>query len=261
VRVIASDRGYLMFTALTPVLLGLLIRFFPSNEGLAGKPGTNNSAQTLLTILVICACLSGAFSSGRELVKERAIYMRERAAGLSSGAYLFSKLLVLGVISVVQSVVLTLLVLAGRAMPVHGSVLGSPLLEITIAIAVVGLASMCLGLLVSAMVDTSEKAMPVLVVLTLFQVVLCGSLLSLTGQIGLEQLAWLSPSRWGFASVASTVNLNVINPPQGGFTDPLWNHTSSVWLRDMGIMIGLAVIYALLTWIKLRRTGPRARKG
>jgi ABC transport system ATP-binding/permease protein len=262
VRVIASDRGYLTVTALMPILLGVLIRFFPSNEGLAGAPGTNSSALELLTILVICACLSGIFSSGRELVKERAIYMRERAAGLSSGAYLCSKLLVLGVISIVQSVVLTLLVLAGRTMPPHGSVLGSPLLEITIGIAVVGLASMCLGLLVSAMVNTSEKAMPVLVVITLFQVVLCGALLSLNGLAGLEQLAWLAPSRWGFAAVGSTVDLNRINPQVGGgFTDPLWDHTSHTWLRDMGILIGLAVVYALLTWIKLRRTGPRARKG
>jgi ABC transport system ATP-binding/permease protein len=262
VRVIASDRGYLTFTALMPILLGALIRFFPAKEGLAGAPGTNNSALELLVILVICACLSGAFSSGRELVKERSIYIRERAAGLSSGAYLGSKLLVLGVISIVQSIVLTLLVLAGRTMPAHGSVLRSPLLEIVIGIVLVGLASMCLGLLVSALVNTSEKAMPVLVVLTLFQVVLCGALLSLNGLAGLEQLAWLAPSRWGFAAVASTVNLNVINPSIGGnFTDPLWNHTASTWLRDVGILIGLAVIYSLLTWLKLRRIGPRSRKG
>ena len=64
-------------------------------------------------MLVICACLSGAASSVRELVKERSIYVRERAAGLSSGAYLFSKLIVLGVISIVQSIVLVLLGLAG----------------------------------------------------------------------------------------------------------------------------------------------------
>jgi ABC transport system ATP-binding/permease protein len=262
IRVIAADRGYLTITALVPLLLGVLIRFFPSKEGLAGAPGTNTAALELLVILVICACLAGAFSSGRELVKERNIYIRERAAGLSSGAYLSSKLLVLGVISIVQSVVLTLLVLAGRKMPSHGSVLGSPLLELTIAIALVGLASMCLGLLVSAMVNTSEKAMPILVVLTLFQVVLCGALLSLNGTAGLKQLAWLAPSRWGFAAVASTVNLNVINPSvAGNFTDPLWDHSAANWLRDVGILIGLGVAFSLLAWIRLRRIGPRRRKG
>ena len=59
--------------------------------------------------MVICACLAGMASSVRELVKERSILTRERAAGLSSGAYLVSKLLVLGVISIVQSTLLVLL--------------------------------------------------------------------------------------------------------------------------------------------------------
>ena len=51
------------------------------------------------------------------MVKERAIYTRERSAGLSSGAYLASKLFVLGAISVVQSVVLVLIGLVGRPGP------------------------------------------------------------------------------------------------------------------------------------------------
>jgi ABC transport system ATP-binding/permease protein len=261
IRVISSDRGYLLATALLPVLIGGLIRFFPSKEGLAGIPHTNTAALELLTILVICACLTGAFSSGRELVKERSIYMRERAAGLSAGAYLCSKLLVLGVISILQSVVLTLLVLTGRAMPAHGAAIGNPLLELTIGIAGVGLASTCLGLLVSALVSTSEKATLVVIVLTLFQVVLCGALLPLNGSAGLEQLAWLSPSRWGFAAVASTVNLNFIDPTgPGAISDPLWNHSAGLWLREMGIMIGLAVAFSVLAWLRLRSMGPRRRR-
>jgi ABC transport system ATP-binding/permease protein len=104
--------------------------------------------------------------------------------------------------------------------------------------------------------------MPILVVLTLFQVVLCGALLSLNGSAGLKQLAWLAPSRWGFGAVASTVSLNVINPSiAGNFTDPLWQHSASNWLRDIGILIGLGVIFSLLAWVRLRRLGPRRRRG
>ena len=103
VRVIASDRGYLIFTGLLPVILGVLIYFVGNQQGLQGPPGLKANGSTVLLMLVICACLTGASLSVRELVKERAIYMRERAAGLSSGAYLSSKLLVLGVISLLQS--------------------------------------------------------------------------------------------------------------------------------------------------------------
>ena len=54
----------------------------------------------------------------------------------------------------------------------------------------------------------------------------------------------------------------MITPAAGGnFTDPLWDHTAGNWLRDMGVLVGLAVIFSLLAWLRLRRLGPRRRKG
>ena len=65
-------------------------------------------------------------------------------------------------------------------MPAHGAFLtGAPLIEIMLGIAVLAVASMCLGLLVSALVSTSEKAMPFLVLLTMAQVILSGGVLLL----------------------------------------------------------------------------------
>jgi ABC-type multidrug transport system ATPase subunit/ABC-type multidrug transport system permease subunit len=261
VRVIASDRGYLTFMALLPIILGALISQVPAKHGLGGLPGTNVDAGTLLLILVICACLAGMASSVRELVKERSILTRERAAGLSSGAYLVSKLLVLGVISVLQSTVLILIGVSWRQMPAHGAFLTSaPLVELILGIALLAVASMCLGLFVSAIVSTSEKAMPFLVLFTMVQVVLSGYVVPLADNPGLKQLAMISPSRWGLAATASTVNLNVITPPGQGVVDPLWVQTSQHWLRDMGVMIGLAAIFALLAYLRLRSLGPRRRK-
>jgi ABC transport system ATP-binding/permease protein len=261
VRVIAADRGYLAFMGILPIILGVLINFVGSSQGLTGPPGTNQSAEEVLLILVICACLSGAASAVRELVKERAIYVRERAAGLSSGAYLSSKLIVLGVISIVQSAILVLIGLAGQKMPPKGALPGvPPLVEILIAIAVLALASMCLGLLVSALVSTSEKAMPFLVLLTMIQVILSGGVVSLVGKPGLEQLAYLAPSRWGFGAVASTVNLNVIGVVAPGSTDPLWAQNPGNWLKDMGALVGLGLVFTLITWFQMRRLGPRRRK-
>ena len=193
-RVIAADRGYVLFMGLLPLVLGLLIRFVPAMQGLAG-PNGNMSAQELLQILVTCACLAGTASSVRELVKERPIYIRELAAGLSPGAYLLSKLTLLGVISIVQSCVIVLLGVVGRELPAHGALLKSfPLLELLIAVAVLAVASMCLGLMVSAFVSTSEKAMPFLVMLTMFQVILSGGVLPFNGMNGLSQLSWIAPA-------------------------------------------------------------------
>jgi hypothetical protein len=261
VRVIASDRGYLTFMGLLPIILGILVALVPASEGLGGARGTNPDAGELLLIMVICACLAGMASAVRELVKERSIYTRERAVGLTSGAYLTSKLLVLGVISIAQSAVLVLIGVSWRPMPAHGALMvGAPLVEVILGIALLAVASMCLGLFVSAIVSTSEKAMPFLVLFTMIQVVLSGYVVPLANNAGLKYLATIAPSRWGFAAEATTVNLNVITPPAAGFTDPLWTQSSQNWLRDMGVMVGLAVIFTILAWLRLRSLGPRRRK-
>ncbi|MGH3189681.1 MAG: FHA domain-containing protein [Streptosporangiaceae bacterium] len=256
VRVIASDRGFLLFTGLTPLLLGVLIRLLAGKQGLANTPG-NTNATTVLILLVICAVLSGTASSLWEIVKERAIYRRERSAGLSSGAYLASKLVVLGAISIIQSAVFVLIGLGGVKGPSKGAGSLPPLVEILIAIAVLGLASMCLGLLVSALVSTSEKAVPFLVMLTLLQVVLSGGLLKLG--TGLKQFAYIAPSRWGFGAAASTINFNAFQAAKP-IADSFYDPTAADWLRDVVALIGLAALFSLITWIRLNSLGPRRRK-
>jgi hypothetical protein len=56
------------------------------------------------------------------------------------------------------------------------------------------------------------------------------------------------------------VNLNFISPPQSNGTDPLWTHASGTWLRDMGALIGLAVLFTLIAWYQMRRISPGRRR-
>src|ERR1022692_1469856 len=258
--VIAADRNYVAVLVLLPIILGGLIRAVPDPGGLAGPNNVN--AQPVLLILVMGACLTGVANAVRELVKERAIYTRERAAGLSAGAYLWSKLVVLGVISAVQAVVLVLIGLAGRPLPPSGAFLTSlPLVELMLAIAVLAVASMTAGLLISAVVDSSDKTMPLLVVVVLLEVVLSGAVFRLNGKAGLEQFSWLSPSRWGFGATASTANLNQVTPPPPGNTpDPLWQHSAHVWLQDMALQVAITVVLAAATWWSLYRASPGRRR-
>ncbi len=241
---------------LLPVILGGLIRAIPDAGGLVGP--SNGLAIQLLLILVMSACLIGVANAVREVVKERAIYTRERAAGLSPAAYLVSKLVVLGVISAVQSVVLVAIGLAGRPMPPRGVLTSFPLAEIMLGVAVLAIASMTIGLLISAAVNSSDKTLPLLVVTVLVEVVLSGGVIRLNGSAGLEQLAWLTPSRWGFAAVASTIDLNHVTPPPPGTSpDPLWNHSVHAWAVNMALQLVLAAVFALLTWRLLRRPARR----
>src|SRR5580693_3181941 len=252
VSVIASDRNYVGVIALLPVILGVLIRAIPDAGGLVGP--SNGLAIQLLLILVMSACLIGVANAVRELVKERTIYTRERAAGLSPAAYLASKLVVLGVISAVQAVVLVAIGLAGRPMPARGVLTSFPLGEIMLGVAVLAIASMTAGLLISAAVNSSDKTLPLLVVTVLVEVVLSGGVIRLNGSAGLQQLAWLTPSRWGFAAVASTIDLNHVTPPPPGSTpDPLWNHSVHAWVTSMVLQLVLSAVFALVTWTLLRR--------
>ena len=256
---IASDRNYVGVIALLPIILGGLIRAIPDPGGLTGT--SNGNAIQVLLILVMGACLIGVANAVRELVKERPIYTRERAAGLSPGAYLWSKLAILGLISAVQAVILVLIGLAGRPLPKHGAFLtAAPLVELMLGIAMLAIASMTAGLLISAVVNSSDKTMPLLVVAVLGEVVLSGGVFRLNGKAGLEQLAWFSPSRWGFGAVASTTNLNQVTPPPPGNTpDPLWQHSPHIWLLDMGMQLALTAVLAGLTWWRLHQASPGRR--
>jgi len=232
----------------------------PTAVGQASHGGVNQEASSLLLILVICACFAGAFNAVRELVKERAIYSRERAAGLSTASYLGSKLAVLGFISGVQAAIMVLIGLATRTLPPNGSFLHAfPLVELIIALALLAVVSMALGLFISASVNTSEKTMPILMVVVVVEVVLTGGVFAIAGKVGLEQVAWLSPSRWGYALTASTSNLNKIFPPSGT-VDHLWDHTGHQWLINMAALAVLGLVFAFLAWWQLLRQGP-ARRG
>jgi ABC-type transport system involved in multi-copper enzyme maturation permease subunit len=201
--------------------------------------------------------LTGAANAVRELVKERVIYRRERAVGLSRSAYLMSKVVVLGTVTVVQAVVLTLVALLGVDLGVPGGrgVLMPPLVEITVAVALLAFTAMMLGLFVSALVRKEEVTMPLLVLLAIVQVVFCGALLSLDGVPGLTQLSWLVPSRWAFAAMAGTVDLARISPGELS-SDPLFAHASGTWLVNVGMLLVLSLALGFLVARLLRRREP-----
>ena len=67
-------------------------------------------------------------------------------------------------------------------------------------------ASAMLGLVISSLVRSSEQIMPLFVVAVMAQLVLCGGMVPDTGRLGLDQLSFAMPARWGYAAAASTVS-------------------------------------------------------
>ncbi|MFE3593181.1 FHA domain-containing protein [Streptomyces niveus] len=264
--VIASDRGFLALMVILPAVLGVVSVVIPAEFGL-GPPEPpskfNGKAGTILLILAVGMCFSGAANSVRELIKERVIYERERATGLSRSAYLMSKVIVLGVITAFQGVILCGIGFAPRALPEDG-LLMPPAVEMCVVIIALGFTSMMFGLVISSLVKTAEKTMPLLVMFAIVQVVFTGTLFQVYGSPGLEQFAWLMPSRWAIAGTGSTLDLAHLMPPwepeNPTDLDPLWDHTVAQWGLNLTILLLIGVVCGLAVARLLRRHEPEVMR-
>ncbi|MER7920859.1 MULTISPECIES: FHA domain-containing protein [unclassified Streptomyces] len=272
VSVIVSDKGFLALTVILPAVLGSVSLLMNHDRGLLVNPAVdprtglhvpNGTATTVLLILSVGACFAGAANSVRELIKERVIYERERATGLSRSAYLMSKVVVLGAVTVLQGLMVGLIGFAPRTIPDRGVILGgSTLLELCLPIMALGFTSMMVGLVISSLVKTAEKTMPLLVMFAIIQVVFTGCLFTLHGTLGVNEFSYLMPSRWAVAAAGTTLDLNNIAPNNDnpGSTDPLWNHTAGAWSLDMIALLALGAVCGFFVARFLRRHEPEVMR-
>jgi ABC-type multidrug transport system ATPase subunit/pSer/pThr/pTyr-binding forkhead associated (FHA) protein len=269
VSVIASDRGFLALMVILPAVLGAVSTVIPSDFGFvrAPKGQFNQDSGTITLILVVGMCFSGAANSVRELIKERVIYERERAVGLSRSAYLMSKVIVLGVITAFQGVIICAIGFAPRELPDEALIM-PPAVEMCVAIIAIGFTSMMVGLVISSLVKTAEKTMPLLVMFAIVQVVFTGVLFKIYGSPGIEQFAYLMPARWAVGAVGATLDLgpgpgHLMAPwdrKQPLDTDPLWEHTTAQWSIDMAVLLALGIICAFAVARLLRRHEPEVMR-
>ncbi|MCE4944712.1 FHA domain-containing protein [Streptomyces albulus] len=265
VSVLASDRGFLALMVILPAVLGVVSLLIPSDYGLGYGPvarhQTNRDASTISLILAVGMCFSGAANSVRELIKERVIYERERATGLSRSAYLMSKIIVLGVATALQGVIIAAIGFSTRQMPSQGLIVAkAPAVEMTIAIIALGFTSMMVGLIISSLVKTAEKTMPLLVMFAIVQVVFTGVLFQLFDTVGVSQFSWLMPSRWAVAALGATADMNTLLPWEPGNPDPLWKHQTGVYVMDVVILVTLGVALAFVVARLLRRHEPEVMR-
>ncbi|MFE0805467.1 FHA domain-containing protein [Streptomyces sp. NPDC058812] len=270
VSVIVSDKGFLALMVILPAVLGAVSLLIDADKGLLPNPANpqtgriipNGTATTVLLILAVGACFAGAANSVRELIKERVIYERERATGLSRSAYLMSKVFVLGMITVLQGLLVGVIGFATREIPEEGLVLGGlTLVELSLPIMALGFTSMMFGLIISSLVKTAEKTMPLLVMFAIIQVVFTGCLFALNGAVGVNQFSYLMPSRWAVAAAGATLDFNRISPPEkGAEADPLWEHTVGAWGLNMAALIVLGVICGFFVARFLRRHEPEVMR-
>ena len=255
-RVIASDKYYLGLLAAIPVLVGAICYATAGKLGLG--PGIPNKsglvlnpiARSTLMILILGTVFIGLSTAIQEIIKENPIRLREKSVGIRSGTYLMSKVLVLGVITTLQAMIFAAIVLFNRPLPEQGVFFSNAYLEILLIISLLGLTSMCLGLVISALLSSTEQAMPILVGLTMGQVVLSGALPGKNDGI-MALLAPLSPSYWSMNSLASSINLIEISLNNDPDLMQRWESTLAVLRQGTLSVAGMALIFLAACYIIL----------
>ena len=278
IAVVKADRLLLGMLVLLPLILGGLSRLVPGENGLS-LDGTSScptgtervpdgcrrpdggiidlifyagEANQRLIVLIVAACLMGTAIAIRELIGERPIFKREYAVGLSTSAYFASKVLVLGTAAFLQGLVVTFIATAG--LPGPDSTDG--VLRVALAIGALAFTMAVAGLVLSAVVTSTEQTMPALVGVVMLQLVLSGALFEIAGRQVLEQVAWLSPSRWAYAASASTLGL-VRGQHDRDTEDWISLAGTEHYLMDLGILGLLAVAYLGLGFLLVRRSASK----
>ncbi len=168
-------------------------------------PGPGADAQKVLFIMAFATVLFGCINGTREIVKEAAIYKRERTVNLGILPYMFSKILVLGVLCLFQSAVLTFVVELGE--PLHQGVFLSPILETYITLTLTSLAGLMLGLTISAIAPNNDRAISIVPVILIPQVIFSGAIIPLKDWLT-QVLAVIFPTRWAMVALGSSIGLH-----------------------------------------------------
>jgi ABC-type multidrug transport system ATPase subunit len=144
--------------------------------------------------LVVAAVWFGTSNAAREIVSERAIYLRERMVNLGLVNYVLSKYLLLAGFCIIQCTVLLGIVFFFLGF--HG---GPQAFAMQLAALIAtSLSAVSLGLLLSTIVASSEAAMALTPIALIPQVVLGGLMVPMTTVPHLKPLIQIIPARWGF---------------------------------------------------------------
>ncbi len=166
-------------------------------------------AINLIMMVGLALTQAGTFGAAYEIVKERAIFKRERAVNLSVGAYVLSKMLVLGVFAIFQvaSVMLIIGLKVDMGFKAVLPFMPSGVVEMFVTVFLAVLASIMLGLFISAIVPSPDVVMYIILVQLFVQIILSGTLFPLPN----NPASKLAISYWTMDAIGATVDIRDLN--------------------------------------------------
>ncbi len=179
-----------------------------SSDVLKNMPATADNSAAIF-FLVVAAVWFGTSNAAREIVSEKAIYIRERMVNLKLVNYVLSKFVLLSLFCVIQCTVL--LAIAFFALGFSGGPVAFGVQLLTLI--VTSMSSAATGLLLSTMVASSEAAMALTPIALIPQVVLGGLMVPMTTVPWLKWPMFIMPARWGFQGVVAQERIAVAAQP------------------------------------------------
>lgn len=209
----------------------------------------------LLFVLSMIVLWFGCNNAAKEIVKEEAIYGRERAVNLRIVPYLASKFLVLSMITVLHAGVLMLLLygtleVLARTLPDHSAPAAIHVLSylpqfgVFVLLSMVGVA---LGLLLSACVSSPDRANALLPYVLIPQMILGGGILSVQHGALYYLAALLSPVYWAYRAIH--LGANQLPEDFPGYVD----YPDGISLPCVALVAQMAVLLVLTWWFMKRK--------
>ncbi|HEY9800902.1 MAG TPA: ATP-binding cassette domain-containing protein [Leptolyngbyaceae cyanobacterium] len=259
------DRINLALALLTaPIGISLMtLAIRDKNPLILGDQPDASLAPLALRVLFVFTCAAlwvGLSSSLQEIVKESAIYLRERLVNLSLFAYLSSKVTILSSLALLQTLLTAIVISLCFKSPQPELITWQVGLAITTFLTI--FTSINLGLLVSAFVKNSSQANSALPLLLLPQIIFSGVLFKMEG-IG-RIVSWLMLSRWSVGAYGALVNLNALVPepiklpdgstvPQPFEPTSIYEATLSNLSLNWGILCLHSIVYLAVTFYLQKR--------
>ena len=246
-----SDRRNVAITlALAPVI-GLLVSLV-----LSGKDGENpfDAAKRqgqLSFVTTLTMFFLGIFGSIREVVKELPVYRHERFVNLEVLPYLGSKAVTLAAIGALQ--VLGLLFVVHVLTDAHVNFVAQ-----FVMLFATGIGAMCLGLAISSAVDSADKAVMLMILVVIPQLLFANAFIELAGFGEFLGIAFIL-CYWCHDGIKSLLPDDMLELKAPN-SDRLFLFGHHGWFGDFAMVLLFSGIYAFLAFHFLRKKdGPHGK--
>jgi ABC-type multidrug transport system ATPase subunit/CRP-like cAMP-binding protein len=224
-QIFTQNRGQLIPLVMQPIVISILVLIlFRAN---AFDLDAENPAATvpLLFLLAFAALLFGIFNGIQEIVKEAAIFRRERMINLAIMPYVLSKIAILSPIIIYSELVMIAILLVFGRLPDFSLAVYIPL---TVTLMLTAFTALLLGLCGSAAISTTSQASQIMPVLIMPQAIFAGAILAVPAMniVG-RSLSALVFMRWSFEALGRSVDL-----------DNLFANGTSPIARASGVQFG-----------------------